>query len=289
MRPHQAAITWAGLAALMLVLAILWLRPEGQSASIDVDSLLVRADAAFAGGQLVEPVGDSALDRYQAILAIEPLNATALRRLDDIAEHFLDRARMGLTAARFDEAVADLDKARRIRPDHFGISLLEDIIGRYQRDLLVSARQAAAVDLDLADQYLSSAAAFSAEDDPAIAAVRMEIQLERAHAELETLIRAIDERILSERLLVPDGDSALDALVQARAVAPDSLQVQLAADRITSALLFQAWFATSNSKFDAAQSFIDAAASLNVSHLALARAKYELIKARNAAVRMQAQ
>ena len=285
---HQAEIVSRGLALLMLVLAVFWLWPGGESATNAVDRLLVQADDAFAGGQLVEPVGDSALDRYQAILAVEPLNSIALRRLDNIAVHFLDRARLALKEDKFDQAVANLDEARRIRPDQFSILLFEDLLAAYQRDLLVSARHGATIDIDLANQYLSNAAALSAEDDPAIAALRTQIRLDQANAELEILIRAIDERILSQRLLVPNGDSALDVLQQAKSVAPDNLQVQLASDRIANAMLFQAWFATSNGKFDAAQSYIDAVASLDVRHLVLARAKYALIKARNDAVQMRA-
>jgi serine/threonine-protein kinase Stk1 len=285
---HQAEIVSGGLALLMIVLAVFWLWPGGESATSAVDRLLVKADDAFAGGQLVEPVGDSALDRYQAILAVEPLNSIALRRLDNIAVHFLDRARLALKENRFDQAVANLDEARRVRPDQFSILLFEDVLAAYQRDLLVSARHGATIDIDLANQYLSNAAALSAEDDPAIAALRTQIRLDQANAELEILIRAIDERILSLRLLVPNGDSALDVLQQAKSVAPDNLQVQRASDRIANALLFQAWFATSNGKFDAAQSYIDAVASLDVRHLVLARAKYALIKARNDAVQMRA-
>lgn len=255
---HQRKIVSGGLALLALVFAILWLWPGGESATSAVDRLLVKADDAFAGGQLVEPVGDSALDRYQAILAVEPLNSVALRRMDDIALHFLNRARLALKEHEFDEAIANLDEARRVRPDQFSILLFEDVLAAYQRDLLVSVRLAATVAIEL------------------------------ANTELEILIGAIDERILSQRLLVPIGDSALDVLQQAKNVAPGNLQVQRASDRIANALLFQAWFATSNSEFDTAQSFIDAAASLDARHLMLARAKYALIKARNDVVQMPA-
>lgn len=280
-RIPQPKIIGSGLAAMAVALAVILLWPESEPAPSAVDNLLAKADAAFVGGQLLEPIVESAFDRYQAILNVDPLNSVALERMDIIAEKVLDHSRLALKEERFDDALAYLAEARMVRPDHFGIPILEDLVGRYRRDLLVSARQVLAIDADLAEQYVSSAEALSAAEDVAIAAVRMEIEQERSSAELEILIRKIDERILSERLLVPKSDSALDLLVQAREIAADDWQVQLAADRITSALIFQAWFATSRSNFDAAQSFIDAAATLDVRHLALARAKYELVKSRN--------
>jgi hypothetical protein len=58
----------------------------------------------------------------------------------------------------------------------------------------------------------------------------------------------------------------------------------VAAERIASALLFQSMFAISNEKLDAAQSYIDSAKALKVKHLALARAEYELARARTRAM-----
>jgi hypothetical protein len=50
-------------------------------------------------------------------------------------------------------------------------------------------------------------------------------------------------------------------------------------------LLFQAMFAISNGELDDAERYIHAAKALDVEHLALARAQYELAKARHEAVR----
>lgn len=246
---HKTEIVAGGLALLTLVLAISWLWTGGEPAASSIDRLLDKADVAFMEGRLAEPTGESALDRYQAILAVEPSNSIALQRLDDIAARFLDQARLALKEDRPYEANAKLEEARRIRPDHLSILLFEDVLASYERDQLESERQAATV-------------------------------------ELEVLIRAIDERILSQRLLIPSGDSALDVLLHAKRFAPESQEVQRAAERIASALLFQAWFATSNGEFDAAQSYIDAAASLDARHLMLAHAKYALVKARNGAVQL---
>jgi hypothetical protein len=71
----------------------------------------------------------------------------------------------------------------------------------------------------------------------------------------------------------------LDLLQRARQLAPNDRQVRLAADRIVTALLFQAMFAISHGDLEDAGMYIDAAKSLQIRHLALARAEYELARA----------
>jgi hypothetical protein len=118
-----------------------------------------------------------------------------------------------------------------------------------------------------------------------LVSVKAELAQHRLDARLESLLRSIDQRILGERLLLPRGNSAMDLLREARELAPGDRQVSLAADRIATALLFQAMFAISGGKLNDAERFIDAAKGLDVKHLALARAEYELAKARHEAVR----
>jgi len=281
---HLTAVAWSALAALVLGLSAWWSLSEAPSTSPRIELLLEDAAAAVAAGRLLEPAGGSAFAHYSEVLESDPGNQRANEGLEGLAEHYLTEARSALTAENFEQAVSSLDRARQVQPQHFGIAAIEDLIGRYRRDLLVSARQSAEADLDVAERYLAQAAALSAEDDSRIAAVREELRRQRTAGEVESLVRSIDERILSERLLVPAGDSAVDLLRRASGLAPGDRQVQLARDRITSALLFQAMFSTSNGNLDVASSFIEAAKALEVRHLALARAEYELAKARSNAV-----
>ena len=278
---HLTAIAWGALAALALGLSAWWSLSDAPSTPPRVERLLEDAAAAMTAGRLTDPADGSAFAHYAAVLESDPDNRQANEGLDRIAEHYLTAARSLLVSENFEEAASSLERARDVRPGHFGIAAIEDLLGRYRRDLLVSARQSAEVDLDVAERYLEQAAALSAEGDPQIAAVRDELQRERAAGEVESLIRTIDERILSERLLVPAGDSAVDLLRRASRLAPRDRQVQLARDRIASALLFQAMFSISNGNLGAASSFVEAAKSLGVRHLALARAEYELAKARS--------
>jgi hypothetical protein len=218
------------------------------------------------------------------VLADDPGNAVAVDGLDGIAEEYLVRARSALASGDFAGANGNLRRAREVQPEHFGIPVIAELIDRHRRDLLVRARQASATDAEQADRYLMHAAALSDANDPDIARVRDELQQEKSAAAVDALLRGIDQRILSERLTVPQGDSAVDLMRRASQLAPGNRQVQVAAERIASALLFQSMFAISNEKLDAAQSYIDSAKALKVKHLALARAEYELARARTRAM-----
>jgi hypothetical protein len=252
--------------------------PDGEQVALE------NAASAMADGRLVESGGESAFAYYSSVLSVSPQNGEALDGLNRITEEYLTRASDALAADDLEGAARHLAIAKQVRPQHYGIAITEDLIARYGKDLLVSARQLAGTNLQQAELLLVRAAAFLPADDPTLATVHGELAQYAIDAQVESLLRGIDQRILAERITIPQGDSAMNLLRQARQLAPDDRQVLLAADRIATALLFQSMFAISNGKLEEAQRFIDAAKALNVKHLALARAQYELAKARHDAV-----
>ncbi len=278
---QRISVAYGALATVVIAVTLWWSIPGSQTTTSPVADLLEKAAFALESERLIEPADDSALHYYRAVLAEEPANATASDGLDRIAEQYLSGARASLAAEDFDGAVRSLATAQRVQPSHFGIATIEDLLQRYRRDLLVSARQVASTDIDLAQLYLTRAELLSQDNDADIEAVRAELLQQARATDVDALMRRIDQRILAERLTVPAGDSAIDLFRQAARLAPDDRQVRLAADRIVTALLFQAMFAISNGKLDDADGFIEAAKSLQVRHLALARAEYELAKARH--------
>ncbi|MEX2496665.1 MAG: serine/threonine-protein kinase [Woeseia sp.] len=286
-------IAYGAVAVVLLLALVAWtVSSVGRDASADARDTLNSAQTALAEGRLVEPSalgsvknGESAYSLYSTVLESDPDNAEALEGLDRIVEVYLTRARDALAADDPDAASESLSVARRVMPDHFGVAVTADVISRYGKDLLTDARHALRTDPDRAESLLIRAANVLPPADGELAAVRQEIEKYRVNERLELLLSGIDQRILSERLTVPQGDSAVDLLRQARALAPEDRQVAVAADRIATALLFQSMFAVSNGNIEDAQKFIDSAKALNVRHLALARAQYELAKARHDAVR----
>jgi hypothetical protein len=284
-RSHLEHIAYGAVAVALLIAIVAWTVGSLGGAAPDEEAALKKAEVAVAAGRLVEPGGDSAFAYYSSVLATSPDNSAARDGLERIAERYLSAARNSLAAGDPKAAADNLAIAREVMPDHYGIAITGELIARYGKDLLIGARETAARDLEQAEQLLARAGSFLPAEDSTLASVKAELAQHRLNARLEFLLRGIDQRILAERLSMPQGDSALDLLREARKIAPGDRQVSLAADRIATALLFQAMFAISSGKLDDAERFIDAANGLDVKHLALARAQYELAKARHEAVR----
>lgn len=289
MQPRERSqlehIAYGAVAVALLIALVAWTVGSIGGGAIDEQDVLARAEAALADGRLTEPTEDNAFELYSSVLEMSPDHPAAVAGVQRIVEHYLAGARRALAEDDPRRAAELLATARGVMPDHYGVPIVDELIGRYGRDLLLRAREAAARDIDEAEQLLARAAAFLPGDDPGVMAVNAQLEQARKDATLQGLLQGIDQRILAERLSIPNGDSAMDLLRQARELAPGDREVVLAADRIATALLFQSMFAISSGKLDEAQRFIDGAKSLNVRHLALSRAEYELAKARHEALR----
>lgn len=282
--PGSPTVAYGALAATLLASVVWWSVQSTDGLPPDAETALADANRALAEGRLIEPEGDDAWSLYSAVLEAEPGNRLALDGMEEIAERLLIRAREAIAANDAAAARAQVALARRVSPDHFGIPIVEDLIASRGRDTLMRARHAAETDIARAEALLGEAEALLPADYPALAAVREEIAVQRVENRVGALLRQIDERILAERLSVPTGDSALDLLQQARELAPGDPRIEVAADRIMTALVFQAMFATSNGDLERAGNFLEMARSMGLPHLALARAEYELAKARRDAL-----
>lgn len=250
----------------------------------DLENMLANGQRAMDEGRLVQPADENAFTYFSSVLEEAPRNAEAREGLRSITETYLTRARKSLAAGHYRGALENLDIARRVMPEHYGVAVTGELIGRHGRDLLQAAGAMVDDDPEQAEALVERAAEMLPPRDAQVAQVREELREVHAERELENLLRQVDESILAERLLVPSGDSAVALLRRARRMAPDDRQVALAADRIATALLFQAMFATSNDQLQDAARYLAAAKGLGVRHMALARAEYELAKARREAL-----
>lgn len=284
--PHGSSPTVAyGAVVATLLASVVWFSVQGVGGPpSETQVALGNAAAAVEAGRLVEPGGEDARSWYSAALASDPGNPQALSGLENIAERYIASAREHVASGDVAAARADLDTARQASPDHFAIALVEDLIARQGRDLLLRARHAAETDAQEAGILLAQAEELLPGDDPQVATVRTQLARQATATRVDALLRQIDDRIISERLTVPRGDSAVDLLRQANQLAPGDREITVAADRIMTALLFQAMFAISNGDLNAAESYLKTAKGMGREHIALARAEYELAKARRAAV-----
>lgn len=283
--PHGSPTVAYGAVVATLLASVVWFSVQGvDGPPSETRAALDNAEAALEAGRLVEPEGASAFSWYSAVLDADPGNPVAREGLEDLAELHIVRAREHARAGNAAAARADLEIARRVDPGNFGIALTEDLIDRQARELLLRAGHAAATDVARAESLLAEAENLLPADAPEIAGVREDLARGRTAVRVAGLLRQIDQRIISERLTMPRGDSAVDLLRQAQELSPGEREVILAADRILTALLFQAMFAISNGELAEAEGYLAAAKGMGRQHIALSRTEYELAKARRAAL-----
>ncbi|HEX2138872.1 MAG TPA: serine/threonine-protein kinase [Woeseiaceae bacterium] len=284
-QPHGSPTVAYGAVVATLLASVVWWSVQSVSGPpTDAQAALANGNAALAEGRLMEPEGESAWSWYSAVLDADPGNRYAIDGMEEIADRYIAGAREHALAGDVAAARRDLDRAEQVSPDHVGIALVEDVIARQGRDFLLRARHAAETDLAQAEALLREAENLLSPDDPQLTRVREDLVRQRTSNRVDVLLREIDDRILSERLTMPRGDSAVDLLRRVQELAPDDRNVTLAAERIVTALLFQAMFAISNSELDDAAHYLATARDMGIQHLALARAEYELAKARRAAL-----
>lgn len=148
---------------------------------------LAEAEAAAAAGQIAEPIGASAVDIYAAILAEDSRHAEARRQLDLLVERLYGDVEWALLEGAVDDAAATATHIRRVQPSSGRLIFLENQIDQ--------ARQRVA-----ATGGLSAAQA----------------------AELDGILATVRDRMAAEQLTTPSGDSALEHLGRAAALAPQA-------------------------------------------------------------------
>jgi protein TonB len=83
------------------------------------------ARTAMADGRYTDPPERSAFHYYSTVLALDPDNTDAIEGIDAIADRHLTNARVLLAKHKIAEAGVALEKARRVRPDHNGLVVLD--------------------------------------------------------------------------------------------------------------------------------------------------------------------
>ncbi len=84
--------------------------------------LLAEAEAAETAKHLLEPVSGSAVELYRKVLALNPEDPVAARRIEGIAEAFMTQARQAAERQQYNIAWLALDRARRTDPLHPNIA-----------------------------------------------------------------------------------------------------------------------------------------------------------------------
>jgi TonB family protein len=153
--------------------------PAAAPVPAPVQTALSLAAQAMDKQQYVEPAGNNALEHFRTALNLDPANAQARAGIRSVADKIVERAEAALLAERTDQAVAALDLARNIQSDHPRLAFLDAQLQRERERLQLT-------------------------------------QARDVSTRLRTVLQQLNQRMESGRLVSPAGQSARDALFEAR-------------------------------------------------------------------------
>jgi TonB family protein len=140
-RPRWIAVVAALLAIAGLVGWIAAQRKPGIDAQAVIASNLAAGQRAFREGHALEPRGRSAFDYYNAVLALDPTNATARQGIDQVADRFAAQAGIAIAQGQLAPAIVAIDSIRRVRPDHRHLAELQAQLEVAQRKYVATAAE----------------------------------------------------------------------------------------------------------------------------------------------------
>lgn len=228
--------------------------PVSATPALDTTATLAAAQVAFSAGQLSTPPGDNALERYRAVLSVEPANATALAGVQDT----LDALEMQVTqalqagdAAAAARAFATLQKAQPDHPELAGLNAQLLALSRSVRPAPAKAPAAsapavhAAPNTQLARSRIAAGQLLEPADDSAVFYLRIARDLGEDDTANRILATDVGSRLLAQtRQAMADDDMAQARTQFAAATAldrefelalPELPQVEQELDALTAA------------------------------------------------------
>ena len=231
-----------------------------------LESLLKKADAAFASGALVIPPDQSAADLYKQALHRSGSDPRPAAGIEKIIAYLLSSAEDQLHAQHFDEAQKLTEQARSLKPEHVRVAFLSTRIGKErERFVLNQARQAASSgNIEQAIAVLDGAGKDS-KASPVVAEARQELEQKKLDDRISDYLAKATERLRAGQLVEPAQDNARFFIESARAVAPNEPQVRQAQTQLEEQLVAEVRKALAAGNAENAQHWIDTAADSGVS------------------------
>jgi protein TonB len=211
-----------------------------------VQAELALAKEAFEAGKFLEPAGESALDLYRSALALDPNSDAAKAGVRAVTDKILERAEAALLAEKLEEAIRNIETARDIDQSHPRLSFLDTQIARERERLKLT-------------------------------------QAQEVGNKVRTLVAQANDRMQNGRLIAPAGNSARDALAEARRLDPTDPTVAQAIRELTGQMAEGARQALAAGKNDEAQAYVNAARQLGSAGAALAAVERSLNEANRTA------
>jgi protein TonB len=229
--------------------------------SIEIARLLRLAGEAKTQGWIANPEGQSALDHYAAIVAMDPSHAEASAELVALLNELYAQAEAEMLEESFDLAGLTLEQIRRVMPGDPRLAFLDR---QLELALTQSLADRSPGELDLSTPM------------PIVAAIP-------SLSELDSLLTVAEVRLQSGQLLEPEGDSAIDYLRRAEALSEDDAIVIDTRQELALSLSADAVARFDQGDIAAAEARIAAAIELGADPEPLASLEADIVASRTAA------
>lgn len=246
-------------------------QPANRQVNSSLNNPLRMARLAFDAGMLIEPDDYSAWSLFARVLTEEPGNAEALEGLDAVAEILVERGAAALEQGRVDDAEAIVDRIFSLLPQQSEAARLASDIEEFR--------------VRVAEQEATDAARLALAEANAVETPEIAGPADDALEEPETIDPLIEiqasfeSAIASNRLLTPLDGSAKYFVELMTTTSADDTRSVAARNTLFDEFILRAAEATRNGDAQAAQTWIDEAAALNVDETAVADAQ-DSLKAR---------
>ena len=200
-----------------------------------VDDLLEKARRAMRDRRYTAPTGDNALVYYRSALASDPANGEAKDGLRRVGDVLVSRFNDAMSGAHYADAALALATLKLANPS-------DSHVGPFQLQLSTAEISKAFADgnADRAAALLRQVEQSGAVPAAQLAAWRAQLARLQQADKVQSLAALVQERIRSDQLTSPAGDSAQAYLAQLRAAAPSAPATTRAANALTAAFLAKA-------------------------------------------------
>ncbi len=252
--------------------------------------LLEQARSARAAGNLITPVGNSAVDYYLAVVAQSNGDAAIAAELGDVVAEVLGVAESAILSRDATEAENALSMARLADPDNSRLAFLTAQVNELVfRDRSDQARLAIRDGrFEDAGNLIGEARSLAGSDATEIGLLTAELSSARAQQEVSATIALANERLDAGRLVTPANDNARYYFQSVLASDPNNQAAQQGLVTVASKLVLQARDAIDTGQLDNAQALLNSAGALDPASAEL-RASTDALTAARAAIAESAQ
>lgn len=200
-----------------------------------VDDLLEKARRALRDRRYTAPTGDNALVYYRSALASDPANGEAKDGLRRVGDVLISRFNDAISSAHYSDAALALATLKLAEPS-------DSHLAPFQLQLTTAEMSKALADgnSDRAAALLRQAQQFGGVPAAQLAAWRAQLARLQQADKAQSLASLVLDRIRSDELTGPAGDSAQFYLGQLRAAAPSAPATERAASALTDAFFSKA-------------------------------------------------